>query len=99
MSISIPPLPPDAPAAPVLGELPANPHVRHWLAECVALCRPDRVRVLDGSAAEKAQLLAQAVAEGVLMTLNPDKLPGCYLHRSHPDDVARTEHCTYICTP
>jgi phosphoenolpyruvate carboxykinase (GTP) len=79
--------------------VPANPHVRDWLAECVALCQPESVRVLDGSPAEKQELLDQAVADGVLIRLNQDKLPGCYLHRSHPDDVARTEHSTYICTP
>jgi phosphoenolpyruvate carboxykinase (GTP) len=85
-------------AAPLAGELPPNAAVRQWLAECVKLCRPDRIRVLDGSAAEKRHLLNEAVAEGVLIRLNQDKLPGCYLHRSHPNDVARTEHCTYICT-
>jgi phosphoenolpyruvate carboxykinase (GTP) len=61
------------------------------------MCQPDRVRVLDGSAAEYDDLLQQAVNEGVLIRLNATKLPGCYLHRSHPTDVARTEHCTYIC--
>jgi phosphoenolpyruvate carboxykinase (GTP) len=55
--------------------------------------------VLDGSPQEKQDLLDQAVRERVLLRLNQDKLPGCYLHRSHPTDVARTEHCTYICTP
>jgi phosphoenolpyruvate carboxykinase (GTP) len=63
------------------------------------MCQPDQVRVLNGSAAEKQDLLEQAVAEGVLIPLNQDRLPGCYLHRSHPNDVARTEQCTYICTP
>lgn len=86
-------------AAPLEGELPALANVRQWLAECVELCRPERVRVLDGSAAEKQELLNRAVTDGVLIRLNHDKLPGCYLHRSHPNDVARTEHCTYICTP
>jgi phosphoenolpyruvate carboxykinase (GTP) len=79
-------------------EMPANSHVRKWLGECIKLCRPERVRVLDGSQAEKHDLLNQAVAEGVLIRLNQDKLPGCYLHRSHSTDVARTEQCTYICT-
>jgi phosphoenolpyruvate carboxykinase (GTP) len=85
--------------APVTGNLPANLHARQWLAECAALCQPEEVRVLDGSAREKLNLLDQAVREGVLLRLNQDKLPGCYLHRSHPNDVARTEHCTFICTP
>jgi phosphoenolpyruvate carboxykinase (GTP) len=99
MSGSNPPAPADDLGCPVIGELPANPHVRQWLVECVALCRPDRVRVLDGGPAEKQALLDQAVDEGALIRLNREKLPGCYLHRSHPDDVARTEHCTFICTP
>jgi phosphoenolpyruvate carboxykinase (GTP) len=91
---------PAAPAkltVPLQGELPSNPHVRQWIADCRKMCQPDRVRVLDGSAAEYDDLLQQAVNEGVLIRLNATKLPGCYLHRSHPTDVARTEHCTYIC--
>jgi phosphoenolpyruvate carboxykinase (GTP) len=87
-----------APAATVKGHLPPNWHVRQWLAECIELCQPDRVRVLDGSPAEHQDLLSQAVTEGALLPLNQEKLPGCYLHRSHPNDVARTEQCTYICT-
>ena len=79
--------------------LPAHTALRGWLAECVQLCRPERVQILDGSSAEKQDLIKQAVAEGVLIRLNQDKLPGCYLHRSHPNDVARTEQCTFICTP
>src|SRR5581483_7600036 len=59
----------------------------------------DAVRVLDGSAEEKAALLAEAVASGVLIELNQKLRPGCYLHRSNPNDVARTEHLTFICTP
>ncbi len=82
-----------------LSGLPFNPHVKKWLAECVELCQPSGLRVLDGSDEERRDLLAQAVAEGVLIQLNQDKLPGCYLHRSHLNDVARTEQNTYICTP
>lgn len=79
-------------------ELP-NRAVQRWLAECIELCRPDRVRLLDGSTAEWHELIAQAVAERTLIELNQQKLPGCYLHRSHPSDVARTEQDTFICTP
>jgi phosphoenolpyruvate carboxykinase (GTP) len=77
----------------------ANSHVRTWLEECVALCQPARLRILNGSPAEKQELLRQAVADGVLIELNQHKLPGCYLHRSNPNDVARTEQNTFICTP
>jgi phosphoenolpyruvate carboxykinase (GTP) len=98
MRLATPAAGPDL-GAPAAGELPDNDHVRAWLTECIQMCQPDRVRILDGSAAEKQELLKLAVAEGALISLNQDKLPGCYLHRSHPNDVARTEQCTYICTP
>jgi phosphoenolpyruvate carboxykinase (GTP) len=76
-----------------------NAAVRRWLAECVTLCEPARVRVLNGSPEEKAELIDEAVRTGALIPLNHDKLPGCYLHRSNPNDVARTEQSTFICTP
>jgi phosphoenolpyruvate carboxykinase (GTP) len=63
------------------------------------LCEPDRVFWCDGSKGEKAHLTAEAVATGVLIELNQEKLPGCYYHRSNPNDVARVEQCTFICTP
>ena len=56
------------------------------------------VRVLAGGPTERQTLIDQAVAEGVLIKLNQSKLPGCYLHRSNPNDVARTEQLTFICT-
>ena len=82
------------------GAQPAgNAHVRAWVEQCAALCRPDRVVWLDGSADERQRLIRQGVAEGVFIELNQQKLPGCYLHRSNPNDVARTEQLTFICTP
>jgi phosphoenolpyruvate carboxykinase (GTP) len=53
---------------------------------------------LDGSEEERQRLIRQAVAEGELFDLNHDKLPGCYLHRSALNDVARTEKLTFICS-
>lgn len=76
-----------------------NQLVKRWVEECVELCRPDRVVVLDGSEAEKKNLTQQAIKEGVLIELNQKKWPGCYYHRSNSNDVARTEHLTFICTP
>ena len=76
-----------------------NPHVLKWVEEMAALCQPDRVHWCDGSEEEKRVLTRQAVDEGVLIELNQQKRPGCYYHRSHPNDVARVEQCTYICTP
>ena len=72
---------------------------QRWIDEIRALCQPDSVHVCDGSEAERAALTAKAVADGVLIPLNQEKLPGCYLHRSDPGDVARTEHLTFICSP
>jgi phosphoenolpyruvate carboxykinase (GTP) len=73
--------------------------VRQWVSKCVALCQPDHVQWCDGSTTEKESLLAAGVAQGIFIPLNKDKLPGCYLHRSNPNDVARSEQCTFICTP
>jgi phosphoenolpyruvate carboxykinase (GTP) len=78
--------------------LSRNPHLLAWIEGCVRLAKPDRVVWCDGTAAEKDALTREAVALGVLIPLNPEKLPGCYLHRSNPNDVARVEHLTFICT-
>jgi phosphoenolpyruvate carboxykinase (GTP) len=71
---------------------------RDWVEEVRALCQPDRVVWCDGSEDERARLTEEAVRDGVLLPLNPEKLPNSYLHRSDPSDVARTEHLTFICT-
>ena len=76
----------------------ANPRVRQWVSEMAALCRPERIHWCDGSEAEKQSFTDEAVAKGILLKLNQEKLPGCYYHRSHPSDVARVEQCTFICT-
>jgi len=69
-----------------------------WVDECAALTQPDQVVWCDGSEEERHRLTEEAVAKGVLIPLNQQKLPGCYLHRSNPTDVARVEHLTFICT-
>jgi len=63
-----------------------------------AMCQPDDIYWCDGSEEERQRLTAMAVAHGELEALNQDTLPGCYLHRTAENDVARTEHLTYICT-
>ncbi|HEU4334177.1 MAG TPA: phosphoenolpyruvate carboxykinase, partial [Candidatus Eisenbacteria bacterium] len=76
-----------------------NQSLLDWIGEMVRLCQPDHVVWCDGSESEKRRLTDQAVEEGVLIPLNQKKRPGCYLHRSNPNDVARVEHLTFICTP
>jgi phosphoenolpyruvate carboxykinase (GTP) len=78
---------------------PANKSLRDWVESIRQITTPDRVFWVDGSEAEKEFLLDEAVRTGVLQVLNQEKLPGCYYHRSNPNDVARVEQCTFICTP
>ncbi len=69
-----------------------------WVAAVAKLTQPDRIHWCDGSAAEDRALKAAMVESGDLIPLNPDTHPDCFLHRSHPSDVARVEHLTYVCT-
>ncbi|HWL50836.1 MAG TPA: phosphoenolpyruvate carboxykinase (GTP) [Chthoniobacteraceae bacterium] len=78
---------------------PTNAALLDFVRSVAARCRPDRIFWVDGSETEKEALYAQAVEDGVLIKLNQEKLPGCYYHRSNPNDVARVEACTFICTP
>ncbi len=73
--------------------------LNEWVAECVRLTEPDNVLWCDGSPEQKKRLTEQAVLAGLLIPLNGQKRPGCYLHRSNPNDVARTEQLTFVCTP
>ncbi len=75
-----------------------NKHVLGWVNEMAKLCKPDRIYWCDGSESENKNLLQEALRIGDLEELNQKKLPGCYLHRSALNDVARTEELTFICT-
>jgi phosphoenolpyruvate carboxykinase (GTP) len=75
-----------------------NATLKKWVKECAALCKPDNIVWCDGSLEEKERLEKQAFATGELLQLNQEKLPGCVYHRTAKNDVARTEHLTYICT-
>ncbi len=75
-----------------------NPHILQFVRQSAELCAPDQIFWCDGSEAEKQFLTKLAVEQKVLIELNQQKRPGCYLHRSDPNDVARVEQCTYICT-
>ncbi len=75
-----------------------NDTVQRWVNEVARICRPDDLVWCDGSESERERLIKEAVGAGDLIPLNQERLPGCYLHRSAPNDVARTEHLTYICS-
>ena len=78
--------------------LTKNPNVLKWLDEMVALTTPDKIVWIDGSEEQLNQLKAEAISTGEMEALNPEKLPGCLLHRTHPSDVARVENRTFICS-
>ena len=69
-----------------------------WVDEVAQLTRPEAIHWCDGSDAEYQALLARMQDDGTLIPLNPETHPGCWLHRSDPDDVARVEHLTFVCT-
>jgi phosphoenolpyruvate carboxykinase (GTP) len=71
---------------------------RAWVEEVRQHCQPAQVHWCTGSEEERLRLTADAVRDGVFLPLNTSKLPNCWLHRSDPSDVARTEHLTFICT-
>ncbi len=75
-----------------------NKTVLAWLDEMKALLTPDNIVWVDGSDAQRDELRRVAVELGELEKLNEEKLPGCYLHRTNPNDVARVEDRTFICT-
>jgi len=75
-----------------------NSAVLDWVRKMAEICKPDRIFWCDGSKAEREVLTAEAVKQGILIPLNQKKLPGCYYHRSHPNDVARVEQCTFVCS-
>jgi phosphoenolpyruvate carboxykinase (GTP) len=72
--------------------------LRDWVERVARLTRADAVHWCDGSDAENAALIAKMKADGTLIALNDTTHPNSWLHRSHPDDVARVEHLTFVCT-
>ena len=78
--------------------LTKNPNVLAWLDEVIALTTPDNVVWIDGSEEQLQALRDEAIATGEMETLNSEEYPGCLLHRTKKNDVARVEGRTYICT-
>ncbi|MBR6420850.1 MAG: phosphoenolpyruvate carboxykinase (GTP) [Oscillospiraceae bacterium] len=83
--------------------LTKNPNVNKWVEEMIALCKPDHVVWIDGSKEQLDQLTAEVTAlpdghPDKLYRLNEEKYPGCLYHRTRPNDVARVEDRTFICS-
>ncbi|MDA8426475.1 MAG: phosphoenolpyruvate carboxykinase (GTP) [Treponema sp.] len=72
--------------------------LRSWIESAAALCRPDGVRICDGSRGEYEKLCEALVDSGTFRALNPSRKPGSYLAFSDPADVARVEDRTFICS-
>ncbi len=75
-----------------------NKHILNWVDEMAALCTPDKIVWIDGTEEQAEELRKEACATGEMIKLNSEKLPGCYLHRTAVNDVARVEGRTFICT-
>lgn len=75
-----------------------NQNVIKWVDEMIALCKPENVVWIDGSKEQLDALKKEAIETGEMIELNQEKLPGCLYHRTNPNDVARVEDRTFICT-
>ncbi|MDR2670488.1 MAG: phosphoenolpyruvate carboxykinase (GTP), partial [Oscillospiraceae bacterium] len=78
--------------------LTSNKAVLDWVEEMAAMTQPDAVVWIDGSEAQLDELRGQALESGEIIALSEEKLPGCFLHRTAVNDVARVEHRTFICS-
>ena len=83
-------------ALPALSAM--SPAVSEWVASVRQLTQPERVHWCEGSDDEYRGLIAELEASGELQKLNEAHYPNCFLARSHPSDVARVEHLTFVCT-
>ena len=74
-----------------------------WVDEQAKLCKPERIHWCDGSEEEARRLIEIGMKEEkigdvpIFQELNQKSWLNAYYHRSHPTDVARTEHLTYVC--
>ncbi len=79
-------------------QMTKNKYVMNWIDEMAQMTQPDKIVWIDGSEEQAEALRAEACSTGELIKLNQEKLPGCYLHRTAVNDVARVEGRTFICT-
>jgi len=70
-----------------------------WVTEAAGLTKPEKIVFCEGSEAENQVIFQEMLKHADSFRLNEKTYPHCYLHRSNPSDVARTEHLTFICSP
>ncbi len=75
-----------------------NKHLIRWVEKMADLCLPERIQWVNGSQAEYDELCEKLVQAGTFTRLNQELWPGCYYARSSPNDVARVEDRTFICS-
>ncbi|MEP6756798.1 MAG: phosphoenolpyruvate carboxykinase (GTP) [Chthonomonadales bacterium] len=75
-----------------------NKKLAQWVNECAEWAKPESIHRCTGSTEEYNKLIEMMLADGTLLELNQESYPGCYLHRSNPNDVARVENLTFICS-
>ena len=78
--------------------LTTNKHLIRWVEKMAELCRPDSIHWVDGSQAEYDFLCDRLVKAGTFTRLDAERWPGCFYARSAPNDVARVEDRTFICS-
>lgn len=81
-----------------MASLTKNPNVNAWVDEMIALTKPDNVVWIDGSDEQIQALRDEALSTGEMIEMNQDEYPGCLYHRTLPNDVARVEDRTFICS-
>ena len=82
----------------IMASLTKNPNVNAWVDEMIALTKPDNVVWIDGSDEQIQALRDEALSTGEMIEMNQDEYPGCLYHRTLPNDVARVEDRTFICS-
>ncbi|MBS1491962.1 MAG: phosphoenolpyruvate carboxykinase (GTP) [Bacteroidetes bacterium] len=78
--------------------MPYSMKLKDWVQECADLCKPDAIYWCNGSDEEYQMLVNKMLEDGTFHKLNEKTYPNSYLSYSNPNDVARVEHCTFICT-
>ena len=82
----------------LIGAPTEHEELKQWILQCAELCQPEQIVWIDGSKDENKKLEGEALATGEIIELNQEEWPGCFYHLTATNDVARTEHLTYICT-